>query len=122
MATPPNIEVPEAFRQMAEQNVAQARQAYEQFMTMARQAQEMMNKSAGAMSDATRDVQSKTMSFAEQNMEAGFAFMNDLSRARDLKEFLDIQNRHAQSSMKTYAEQAQELGRLMTEAAKKGQR
>lgn len=121
MATTPNIEVPEALRQMAEQNVAQARQAYDQFMNMARQAQDMMNQSTGVMSEAARDVQSKTLGFAEKNMEAGFAFMTELSRARDVQEFMQIQARHTEKSIKTYAEQAQELGRLMADAAKKNQ-
>lgn len=122
MQNSPHLEVPEAVRKMAEQNVSQAREAYDRFMDMARQAQEMFSKSSGAMADATKDVQAKTLHFAEKNMEAGFEFITELSRARDLKEYLEIQQRHTQKSMKTYSEQAQELGRLMTEAAQKAKR
>ena len=39
-----------------------------------------------------------------------------------LKEYLEIQSRYTQRQMQSYAEQAQELGRLMTEAAQKAQR
>jgi phasin len=119
MNTPSNIEVPETFRKLAEQNVTQARQAYDQFMAMARQAQEMMNRSSGAMTDATREVQSKALGFAEQNMEAGFEFVTELARAKDLKDFLEIQSKHTQKSMQTYKSQAEELGRLISEATKK---
>lgn len=122
MQNSPHLEVPEAVRKMAEQNVSQAREAYDRFMDMARQAQEMFSKSSGAMADATKDVQAKTLHFAEKNMEAGFEFITELSRARDLKEYLEIQQRHTQKSMKNYSEQAQELGRLMTEAAQKAKR
>ena len=116
----PNIEVPETFRKLAEQNVTQARQAYEQFMGMARQAQDMMSRSSGAMTDAAREVQTTALGFAEKNMEAGFEFVSELARARDLKDFLEIQSKHTQKSMRSYKEQAEELGRLMAEASKKG--
>ena len=119
MNNPANVEVPETFRKLAEQNVSQARKAYEQFMTMARQAQDMMNQSSGAMTDAAREVQSKALGYAEKNMEAGFAFVGELARAKDLKDFLEIQSKHTQKSMQTYKEQAEELGRLIAEASKK---
>jgi phasin len=119
MNNPANIEVPETFRKLAEQNVSQARKAYEQFMTMARQAQDMMNQSSGAMTDAAREVQSKALGYAEKNMEAGFAFVGELARSKDLKDFLEIQSKHTQKSMQTYKEQAEELGRLIAEASKK---
>ena len=54
-------------------------------------------------------------------MEAGFTFAFDLSRARDLKEYLEIQQRFAQKQMQAYAQQAQELGKLLSEAAQKAQ-
>ncbi len=44
-----------------------------------------------------------------------------LARARDLQEAMEIQSRYAQRQMKNYAEQAQDLGRLMTDAAQKMQ-
>lgn len=71
---------------------------------------------AGAM-----EIQSKAMKFAEQNVNDGFNFAADLARARDLKEYLEIQTRYAQKQMQAYAEQAQALSRMMTEAAQKAQ-
>ena len=121
MNNPSNIEVPEAFRKLAEQNVSQARQAYDQFMNMARQAQQMMNQSSGTMSGTTQDLQTKALGFAEHNMEAGFAFVTELSQAKDLKDYLEIQTKHTKKSMQSYTEQAQELGRMMAEVSKKGQ-
>lgn len=118
MSNQPHLEVPEAVRKMAEQNIAQAREAYDRFMTMARQAQQMMNNSSGFMTDAAKDLQSRAMQYTEANMEAGFDFVTELSKARDLKEYLEIQARHTQRSIKTYGEQAQELGRLMAEVAR----
>ena len=117
----PQFEIPEAVRELAERNVDQARSAYNQFIDMARQVQETLAKSQGAMASGAMELQSKIAKFAEENIEASFAFASALSRARDLKEYLEIQQRHAQKQMQVYAVQAQELGKLLSEAAQKAQ-
>lgn len=122
MADLPQFEIPEAMRDMAERNVDQARSAYGQFLEMARQAQDLVSKSSDTMAQSAREIQLKAMRYAEQNMEANFAFVGDLAKARDLRDYMEIQSRHAQRQMQTYSEQAQELGRLMAEVAQKVQR
>lgn len=115
------FEIPQTVRDVAEKNVEQARSAYGQFMQMAHKAQGMMSQSTGTMADAAREVQQRSMRFAEDNIEASFRFASDLARARDLKEYLEIQTRHTQRQMQTYTEQAKELGELMAAAASKVQ-
>lgn len=122
MADLPQFEIPEAMRDMAERNVDQARSAYGQFLEMARQAQDLVSKSSDTMAQSAREIQIKAMRYAEQNMEANFAFVGDLAKARDLRDYMEIQSRHAQRQMQTYSEQAQELGRMMAEVAQKVQR
>jgi phasin len=113
------FEIPEAVRELAERNVEQARSAYGQFMDMARKAQDAVTKSQGAMAAGAMDIQSKALHYAEQNINASFSFAADLARARDLKEFLEIQTRYAQKQMQDYAKQAQDLGKMLTDAAQK---
>jgi len=115
----PQFEIPETVRELAERNVEQARAAYTQFMDMARKAQDAVTKSQGAMAAGAIDIQSQALRFAEQNINASFSFAADLARARDLKDYLEIQSRYAQKQMQDYAKQAQELGRMMSEAAQK---
>ncbi len=115
----PQMEIPEAVRELAEKNVEQARSAYTQFMDTARQAQQMVQQSQGAVTQTALEIQSKALKFAEQNIDEGFTFASDLARARDLKEYLEIQTRYAQKQMQAYAQQAQDLGRMMAEAAQK---
>lgn len=118
MVSQPQMEIPEQVRQMAERSVDQARSAYDQFMDVARQVQDLVNKSSGAMSERVSRIQARALHFSEENMEAGFRFASELARARDFKEYLDIQSRHAQKQMQTYARQAQELGRMIGELGK----
>jgi phasin len=117
----PQFEIPEAVRELAERNVEQARSAYNQFVDMARKAQETLAKSQGAMASGAMELQSRVVEFAEQNIQASFGFASDLSRARDLKEYMEVQQRYAQKQMQVYAHQAQELGSLLTEVAQKAQ-
>jgi hypothetical protein len=122
MAENASFEIPTTVREIAERNVEQTRAAYAQFMEMARQAQEMMAKSSDAMATSAREVQARALRYAQENMEASFAFAGELARARDLKEFLEVQQRYAQKQAVTYTQQAQELGRLMADAAQMAQR
>lgn len=121
MSDTPQFEIPPQMRDLAEQNVNQARQAYTQFLDMAKKAQDMMARSTGAATDSAREAQSKALRYAQDNMDANFAFAAELARARDLKEAMEIQARYAQRQMTTYAEQAQDLGRMMADAAQKMQ-
>ena len=120
MPTKGQFEIPEAMRELAERNVDQARAAYSQFSEMAEKAQSMAASSTDAVASSARDIQSKALTFAQNNMESGFALAADLAKARDLKEYFEIQTQYAQSQMKNYTEQAQELGRLMGQAAQSG--
>lgn len=117
----PPMEIPEPVRQLAERNVEQSRSAYMQFAEMTRRAQDMVAKSSGTMTQTAADIQTKAMRFAEQNVDAGFSLAGELAKARDMKEYFEIQQKHVQRQMQAYATQAQELGRLMTEAAQKVQ-
>jgi phasin len=117
----PQFEIPEAVRELAERNVDQARSAYNQLIDMARKVQESLASSQGAMASGAMEMQSRMAKFAEENIQSSFAFATDLSRARDLKEYIEIQQRYTQKQMRAYAEQAQELGTLLSEAAQKAQ-
>jgi phasin len=115
------FEIPEAARDMAERTVEQARVAYTQFVEAAQRAQEMMTRSSGAMTQSAIEIQAKTMRYAQQNMESGFELAMELARARDMKEYFEIQTRHAQRQIQRYTAQSQELAQMMTEAARKAQ-
>ncbi|MCB1484029.1 MAG: phasin family protein [Hyphomicrobiaceae bacterium] len=117
----PQFEIPAAVRELAERNVAQVRQAYDQVLTLMRKSQEAVAKSQGAMAQSAMEIQAKSLEFAQANIESNFRFASELARARDLKEYLETQSRYAQSQLEIYSKQAQEITRLMSEAAHKSQ-
>ena len=63
-------------------------------------------------------VQERAMHYAKQNAEAGMTLANEIAKAKDIQEILALQTSFAQKQMQSYAQQTQELGRLMTQATK----
>jgi phasin len=113
------FEIPQQLRELTEKNVEQARAAYGQFMDAMTEAMGMWSKAmpANEMTSGFEAAQKKALKFAKQNAEAGFQLANELANAKDIQDVLALQSRYAQSQMQNYALQAQELGRLMAEAA-----
>ena len=116
------FEVPEPIRELAEKNVAQARATYGQFMDAMAQAMEMWSRAlpANEVTAGFKVAQERAIRFAKQNAEACFALASELANAKNIQDMLAIQSRYAQTQMQAYALQAQELGRLMAEAAQSG--
>jgi phasin len=115
------FEIPKSMRDAAEQSVTQAKSAYDQFIDASRQAQTMVEKSQGSMLNAAKEIQQKSLSFAAENAQAGFALAEKLIRAKDFQETLEIQATFARQQMEAYSRQARELTSMMAEAGKKAQ-
>ena len=119
MAQPPTFEIPQQLRDLTEKNLEHARNAYGQFMDAMTQAMGVWTNAtpANAMTSGFKVVQDRAVKFAKQNGDACFNMATELATAKDLTDVLSIQSRHAQSMMQSYSLQAQELSRLMVEAA-----
>jgi len=119
MAQPPPFEFPQQLRELTERNVEHARAAYGQFMDAFSQAMGTWVSAApaNAMTAGFKVVQERAVTFAKQNGEACFNLASELASAKDLTDILGIQSRHAQQQMHVFTLQAQELTRLMMEAA-----
>jgi phasin len=112
------FEIPQQLRELAEKNVEQARTAYGQFMdAMAQAVSAWSSASSDTVTSGFKAVQERAIQFAKENAEAGFALANELTKAKGLQDVLRLQSSFTQKQMESYARQAQELGRLMAEAA-----
>ena len=120
MAPAPQFEYPTRLRELAQKNMEQVQAACGQFMDAARRAQDMIGImiSADPTTAGLKQIQERTLLITEQNMKASFALANELAKAKNFKEMLEIQSCHAQLQMVTYATQAKELGRLMADTEK----
>lgn len=117
----PEFEIPSTVREMAVRSVEQVKDAYGRFVDAARQTQDMVSKSSEVFTTGAKEVNEKVFSFAETNAKASFELASRLAQARDAKEALDIQTQFARHQMETYAQQAQELARILANSAQKAQ-
>lgn len=113
------FEMPQQLRELAEKNVEQARATYAQFMDAMTQAMSVWSTGpSNVMTSGFKDVQELAIRFAKENAEAGFTLASELANAKDIQGVITLQSRYAQTQLQSYARQAQELGRLMAEAAR----
>lgn len=117
----PEFEIPSTVREMAGKSVEQAKDAYGRFVDAARQAQDLVGRSSEVFATGAKEVNEKVFAFTEANARAGFDAASRLAQARDVKEALEIQTQFARNQMEAYAQQAQEISRILASSAQKAQ-
>ncbi len=115
-----NFEIPAEMRNVAEQSVVQARQAFDGFMSAAQKAMSQWEEQTAAAQAGAKDTGEKIMGFAERNVSTSFEFAQRLVRARDVEEMMRLQTEFVRSQMETLAEQAKEIGSSATPPTGKG--
>ena len=113
-----SFEIPSEMRNMAEQSVVQARQAFDGFMSAAQKAMADAENRATAAQANVKGAGEKMMSFAEQNVSTSFEFAQRLVRAKDVDEMMRLQRDFLNSQMQALSEQAKELGQAAGQAVK----
>ena len=118
------FEIPQALRDVSEQNLKQARAAYEQltdFMTKA------MGAWTGAlpsnpMAAVVKDVQDRAMQIAKENAESVFTFAGKISNVRTPQDIVTLQTQFAQDRMQAFVTQTQQLFSVIEDAIQKLER
>jgi phasin len=116
-----DFEIPANVREVISKSVEQAKDAYSRLAEASRQAQELVAKSTSAMTVGAKELQEKAVQYAEANVNASFEAATRLVEAKDIKEALEIQGQFARRQVETFTQQAQEMSRLVAQAAQKAQ-
>jgi phasin len=111
------FEIPKDMRSMAEASFEQARQTFEKFATSAQAAAGSIEERNDTVRAGARDVSSKTIAYAEQNVQASLDHAQSLLKAKDLLEMMRLHGEYVQAQMRALAEQASEMGRLVGKTA-----
>lgn len=111
------FEIPKDMRSMAEAGFEQARKAFESFLSGAQQTASSMEGRGEAVRSSVREISSKAISYAQQNMTASLDYAEKLVRARDLSEVMRLHTEYVQGQMKALTEQASDIGQTMGRAA-----
>ena len=111
------FEIPKEMRSMAEASFDQARQAFEKFVATAQQTAGTIEERGETVRAGAKDIGAKAISFAEKNVQASLDYAQALVHAKDLSEVLRLHGDYVQSQMRTLAEQASEMGHIVSRAA-----
>lgn len=112
------FEIPKEMRSMAEASLDQARKAFESFISNAQQtAAAFGGASAAGPGAAAKDISAKAIAFAEKNVQASLSYAQQLIHAKDLSEVMRLHTEYVQAQMRVLAEQASEMGQIVTRAA-----
>lgn len=111
------FEIPKEVRSMAEASFDQARKAFETMIAGAQQTASTIEGKGESVRAGAKDISTKAVSFAEKNVTASLDYAQQLLHAKDLGEVLRVHSEYVQAQMKALAEQANELGQIVSRAA-----
>ncbi len=112
-----SFEIPSEMRNVAEQSVAQARQAFDGFMGAAQKAVAKLEDQTAAAQAGAKGASQKIVGYAERNVAASFDFAQRLARAKDVQEMMALQQEFMQTQMAALTEQAKDIGQSASKAA-----
>ena len=111
------FEIPKEMRSMAEASFDQARKAFESFVSQAQQAAAKVEGQGATVRAGAKDISSKAISYAEKNVATSLDYAQQLLHAKDLPEVMRLHSEFVQTQMRALAEQASEMGQIVTRAA-----
>jgi phasin len=111
------FEIPKEMRSMAEAGVEQARKTFEKFVGAAQAAAGSIEERNATVRAGAKDVSSKAIGYAEQNVQASLDHAQSLLKAKDLPEVMRLHSEYVQGQMRTLAEQASEMSQVVGKAA-----
>jgi phasin len=109
--------IPKDMRAMAEASFDQARKAFDKFMESARSTAGNIEDRRDAVRSGAREIGTTAVSYAEKNVQASLDYAQSLLKAKDLPEVMKLHSEYVQSQMRTLAEQASEMGQIVSRAA-----
>ncbi len=109
--------IPKDMRAMAEQSFEQARKAFDKFMENAKTTAGNIEERRDTVRAGAKEIGSKAVSYAEKNVQASLDYAQSLLKAKDLPEVMKLHSEYVQSQMRSLAEQASEMGQIVSRAA-----
>ena len=115
------FEIPQAMRDLAEQNLKQTHTAYEQLTDLVTKATDAWTGAlpSNPMAAVVKDAQDRALEFAMENADSAFTFAGKINNALTPQDIVMLQTQFAQERMQTYATQMQELQKLIGETLQK---
>ena len=113
----PNVKVPEAFRELAEKGVAQAKENYEKMQAAADEMTGILDKTHSIAANGVADYNLRLIEIARANSNSAFEFTCGLIAMKSLPEMVELSTEQARKQFELVAEQSKELWALAQKMA-----
>ena len=118
------FEIPQAMRDLTEQNLKQAHAAYKQLTDFVAKAMDAWTGAlpSNPMAAVVKEVQGRAMHIAMENAESVFTFASKISNALTPQDIVTLQTQFAQDRMQAVVRQTQQLYSVIEEAIQNSER
>ena len=111
------FEIPKEMRSMAEASFEQTRRTVEKFLAGAEATAGSLQERGDTVRAGAKDIGAKAIANAEKNVQASLDHAQSLLHAKNMTEVMRLHGEYVQTQMRSFAEQASELGQTMGKAA-----
>ena len=95
------MEIPAAFRELAEKSVSQAKETYEKMKSAAEEATDVLEDTYATASKGASDYGLKMIEAARANTNAAFDFASQLMTVKSLSEMVELSTAHTRKQFET---------------------
>ena len=113
----PRMEVPVAFRELAEKTVAQSKENYQRLKQTAEQTSNLLENAFSIYSKGSLELSGKILDNAQAQANAVFDFVKSLMESKTVSEALEKQTSFAREQFETLTVQGREIQELTTRIA-----
>lgn len=113
----PNMEMPEAFRQIAEKGIAHARDTCGKAKVASEDAADLLESTYTIVAKGTADYNLKLIQIARTNARAAFDYAHELLGVKSLSEFIELSTAQMRKQFDIVSAQNRELCALAQEVA-----
>ena len=106
------MEVPPAFRELADKGVAQARDTYEKAKAVTEKATDQLKDTYTTVAKGATDYNLKVIEIARTNTNTAFDNACELLGVKSLSEFVELSTKHARKQIEVMTAQTKELTEL----------
>lgn len=112
----PKMEVPAAFREIAEKGISQAKENYEKMKAVAEEATDVLEETYATATRGGTDYGLKLIDAARANTNAAFDFFSEFITVKSLGEAVELSTAHARKQFDQVSEQSRELASIAQKA------
>ena len=113
----PKVEIPAAFRDMAEKGVSQAKETYEKFKSVAEEATDVIEDAFATAAKGASELGLKMIEAARANSNSNFDFATKLLNAKSLSEAVELSTAQTRKQYEAMTTQTKELATIARKVA-----